>query len=206
MQRTIDQPLIKKALKHLQAADPFLSKAIKQRGPCTLKPSSDAPFHALASSIISQQISAGAARSIKGKLFSALGAEQFTPDNILNLTPHRFKEAGLSRSKQDYLRGIASAIQKGELDFDSLGKCTDYEITLKLTALRGVGKWTAEMFLIFGLGRPDILSLGDMGLKRGFKKVYGLQEVPSEDKMLLISEPWRPYRSIASWYLWRTID
>jgi DNA-3-methyladenine glycosylase II len=206
MQRAINQPLVRKALKHLKAADSVLSEVIKQHGACTLKPSDDAPFHALASSIISQQISASAARSIKGKLFSALGEEQFTPENILGLSPRLFKEAGLSRPKQDYLIGIALAIQKRELDFDSLTKSGDEEITTRLTSLRGVGKWTAEMFLIFGLGRPDILSLGDVGLKRGFKQVYGLKEVPSEDKMLLISEPWRPYRSIASWYLWRTID
>jgi len=206
MQKKINQPLIRKALKHLKAADPVLSEVIIRHGPCTLKPSSDAPFHALASSIISQQISAGAARSIKGKLFADLGVEQFTSENILGLTPRHLKEAGLSRSKQDYLRGIALAIQNGELEFDFLAKCEDEEIVAKLTALKGVGKWTAEMFLIFGLGRPDILSLGDVGIKRGFKLVYGLQEVPTEDKMILISEPWRPYRSIASWYLWRSID
>jgi DNA-3-methyladenine glycosylase II len=206
MQRTINQPLIRKAVKHLKDIDPALSEIIKKHGPCTLEPSREAPFHALVSSIISQQLSAVAARSIKTKLFSALKADQFSPDNILRLRPRFFKEAGLSGPKQGYLRGIALAVQKGEIDFDSLLQFREEEIITRLTALKGVGRWTSEMFLIFGLGRPDVLSLGDVGLKRGVKLVYGLEETPSEEEMNVISAPWRPYRSIASWYLWRAID
>jgi DNA-3-methyladenine glycosylase II len=206
MLRTIDQPLIRKAVRHLKAIDPALSKIIRIHGPCTLKPSHEAPFHALASSIISQQLSAGAARSIKEKLYSALKADQFSPDNILRLRPRYFKEAGLSGPKQGYLRGIALAVQRGEIDFEALMKVGEEEIITRLTALKGVGRWTAEMFLIFGMGRTDVWSLGDVGLKRGVKLVYGLEETPSQEEMNAISEPWRPYRSIASWYLWRVID
>ncbi len=205
-EKTIDQPLIKKAIQHLKSSDEVLSKLIKKHGQCTLSPAKNNPFHALTSSIISQQLSAAAARSIKGKLFSFLASEQFTPEGILKMIPRSFKEAGLSRTKQNYIMGIAFAVQHGELDFASLAECGDEDIISQLVALKGVGRWTAEMFLIFGLGRPDILSLGDAGLKRGFRLAYGLQQTPSADEMISISEPWRPYRSFASWYLWRAID
>lgn len=122
------------------------------------------------------------------------------------MTPRNFKEAGLSRTKQDYIRGIALAVRKGEFDFAALAEYGDEDIISRLVALKGVGRWTAEMFLIFGLGRPDILSFGDAGLKRGFKLAYRLQQIPSEEEMISIGEPWRPYRSVASWYLWRTLD
>jgi len=206
MKKTIDRSLIKKAIRHLKSSDVVLSKLIKSHGQCTLEPAKDNPFHALISSIISQQLSAAAARSIKGKLFSLLGAERFTPNGILKMTPRDFKETGLSRPKQEYIRGIALAVRKGALDFASLAEFEDEYIISQLVSLKGIGRWTAEMFLIFGLGKPDILSLDDAGLKRGFKLTYGLQQTPSDEEMISISEPWRPYRSVASWYLWRAID
>jgi DNA-3-methyladenine glycosylase II len=206
MQRKIDQSLIIKATKHLKASDKALSNLIKKHGKCTLKPTVENPFHALVSSIISQQISAGAARAIKGRLFAMLDAEQFTPEGILNIQHINFKTAGLSSAKQEYIRGIALKIQNGEINLNSIAEGEDDHIISQLVALPGVGRWTAEMFLIFGLGRPDILSVGDAGLKRGFKLTYGLQQNPTASEMTLISEPWRPYRSVASWYIWRVVD
>jgi DNA-3-methyladenine glycosylase II len=166
----------------------------------------DNPFHALTSSIISQQLSARAARAIKGRLFDLLGVEHFTPKNILKMSSKTSRAAGLSQPKFKYIQRLASAVENGELDFESMAKEEDEEIISKLVIFPGIGRWTAEMFLIFGLGRPDVLSVNDAGLKRGFKITYKLQQNPSEDEMVSIGESWRPYRSVASWYLWRVVD
>ena len=206
IKRTLDKPLIKKAIKHLNSSDKVLSALIRKHGPCTIIPALDNPFHALTSSIISQQLSAHAARAIKGRLFDLLGVEHFTPKNILKMSSKTSRAAGLSQPKFKYLQRLASAVENGELDFESIAKYEDEEIISKLITFSGIGRWTAEMFLIFGLGRPDVLSVNDAGLKRGFKITYKLQQNPSEDEMVSIGESWRPYRSVASWYLWRVVD
>ena len=112
----------------------------------------------------------------------------------------------MSQPKFKYIQRLASAVENGELDFESIAKYEDEEIISKLIIFSGIGRWTAEMFLIFALGRPDVLSVNDAGLKRGFKITYKLQQNPSEDEMVSIGESWRPYRSVASWYLWRVVD
>jgi len=206
MKKPLDQLLIRKALRHLESSDRALSSLIMKHGPCRITPALDNPFHALASSIISQQISAHAARAIKGRLFDLLGAQVFTPKNVLKISAKSSKTAGLSRPKFEYIRGLALAIRNGDLDFSSIAKWEDEEVITKLITFSGIGRWTAEMFLIFGLGRPDVLSVNDAGLKRGFKVAYNLQQTPSADEMISISEPWRPYRSVGSWYLWRVVD
>jgi DNA-3-methyladenine glycosylase II len=206
MKKPLDQFLIRRALRHLESSDRALSSLILKHGPCTITPALDNPFHALASSIISQQISAHAARAIKGRLFDLLGTQVFTSQNVLTISAKSSKAAGLSRPKFEYLRGLALAVRNGELDFSSIAKWEDEEVIDKLISFSGIGRWTAEMFLIFGLGRPDVLSVNDAGLKRGFKVAYNLQQAPSADEMISISEPWRPYRSVGSWYLWRVVD
>ena len=193
-------------MRHLGSSDKALSALIKKHGPCTIKPALDNPFHALTSSIISQQLSSHAAKAIKGRLFGLLGTDNFAPEDILNIPPEKFKYAGLSRAKIGYIRGIALAVRNGELDFTSIARHEDEDVITKLNALSGVGRWTAEMFLIFGLGRPDVLSVTDAGLRRAFKMTYNLQQLPSGTQMILIGEPWRPFRSVASWYLWRVVD
>ena len=179
---------------------------IKKHGLCTITPSLDNPFHALVSSIISQQLSARAARAIKARLFDSLGIERFTFGGIVEMSSKSARAAGLSRAKVEYIRGLAWAVRDGVLDFPSIVKCEDEDVIAKLTSFPGIGRWTAEMFLIFGLGRPDVLSTNDAGLKKGFKLTYNLQQTPSADEMITIGEPWRPYRSVASWYLWRVVD
>ncbi len=206
MKKPLDQILIRKATRHLKSSDRALSALIKKHGPCTITPSLDNPFHALTSSIISQQLSAHAARAIKARLFDLLGIERFTPEGILKMSAKGARAAGLSRAKIKYIRGLALAFRDGEFDFTSIPKCEDEEVIAKLTAFPGIGRWTAEMFLIFGLGRPDVLSTNDAGLKKGFKLTYNLPQTPSADEMISIGEPWRPYRSVASWYLWRVVD
>jgi DNA-3-methyladenine glycosylase II len=204
--KTLDQFSIKIATKHLESTDSILSTLIKRYGPCTIKVVLHNPFHAVVSSIISQQLSACAARAIKGRLLDLLGCENFTPEGLLKMSYKSFREAGLSRSKLGYIRGVAVAVRNGELDFASILKCEDEEVIAKLVSFSGIGRWTAEMFLIFGLGRMDVLSVNDAGLKKAFKITYQLRQLPSTAEMLSISEPWRPYRSVASWYLWRAID
>ena len=193
-------------MRHLKSSDRVLAALIEVHGTCNIKPSLDYPFHALVSSIVSQQISASAARTIKGRMFDLLGAKVFTPEGILKMSPGDYRSAGLSRAKTEYIRGLSLAVKKGQLDFSSLEDCEEEEVISRLVALSGVGRWTAEMFLIFGLGRPDVLSVNDTGLRRAFKLAYNLRQTPSADEMRSIGEPWKPYRSVASWYLWRVID
>jgi DNA-3-methyladenine glycosylase II len=203
---SLNKSLITKAVRHLKSSDKILSDLIIKHGPCQIKTSLDNPFNALANSIISQQISARAARAIKGRLFDLLGDDRMTPEKILKLSPNNWRAIGLSRPKSKYIRGLALAVKNGDLDFPSISNSDDESVIERLTAFSGIGRWTAEMFLIFGLGRPDILSTNDAGLRKGFKIMYGLQDIPSADEMLSISKPWRPYRSVASWYLWRVVD
>jgi len=206
MEKLLDPSLIRKAIRHLKSSDRVLADLIKKHGPCNITPALDHPFHALVSSIISQQISAHAARAIKGRIFDLLGDKHFTPGGILKMSDKSYRAAGLSRPKVKYIRELALAVRNGELDFRSLTGCVEEEVITRLVKLSGIGRWTAEMFLIFGLGRPDVLSVNDAGLKRALKVAYHLQQVPSPDEMISIGEPWRPYRSVASWYLWRVVD
>jgi DNA-3-methyladenine glycosylase II len=204
--KSLNRSLMKKALKHLSSSDRVLSGLIGRHGPCPLAPSVDNPFHALASSIISQQISAHAARAIKGRLFELLGTTQFTGEGFLKRSEETLRAAGLSRAKVASIQRLARAVRAGELDFGSLAGCEDEEVILRLIPFSGVGRWTAEMFLIFGLGRTDVLSVHDAGLRKGMMLAYGLEGIPSPAEMMSIGEPWRPYRSVASWYLWRVVD
>jgi len=206
MRKSLSPSLIRKAVRHLRSSDPILAGLIKKHDTCTLSPTLDRPFHALVSSIISQQISATAARAIKGRMFDLLEINHFTPEGILKMSPRNYRTAGLSRAKMKYIRGLALAVRNGEFDFCSLTGCEEEEVISSLMTLSGVGRWTAEMFLIFGLGNPDVLSVTDAGLKKAFKLAYNLEQVPSADEMISIGEPWRPYRSVASWYLWRVVD
>ncbi len=206
MKKTLDRSLIRKAVRHLDMSDRAISKLIVKHGPCTISPALDHPFHALASSIISQQISAHAARAIKGRLFELLGTQILTPQKVLKVSVKNSKAVGLSSRKFEYLRCLALAVRNEDLDFGAMAAREDEEVIAKLTAFSGIGRWTAEMFLIFGLGRPDVMSVHDAGLKRGFKVAYKLPQAPSADEMISISEPWRPYRSVGSWYLWRVVD
>ncbi len=206
MGKSLTPSLIRKAIRHLRSSDRVLAGLIEEHHACTLTPALDNPFHALTSSIISQQISAHAARAIKSRMFDLLEDKQFTPEGILKMSPRGYRTAGLSRAKIKYIRGLASAVRNGDFDFCSLAGCEEEEVISRLMTLSGVGKWTAEMFLIFGLGKPDVLSVSDAGLKKAFKLAYDLREMPSADEMISIGEPWRPYRSVASWYLWRVVD
>jgi DNA-3-methyladenine glycosylase II len=206
MKKPMDPFSIRKAIRHLQSSDKVLAALIKKHGACTMTPALENPFHALISSIISQQLSARAARAIKGRLFDSLGADQFFPEDILKASAKNFRAAGLSRAKIEYIRGLAAAVRHGDFDLASIAQYEDEDVINQLIRFPGIGRWTAEMFLIFGLGRPDILSVNDAGIKKALKLAYHLPQMPSAAEMILLGEAWRPYRSVASWYLWRVVD
>jgi DNA-3-methyladenine glycosylase II len=206
MKKPMDPFSIRKAQRHLKASDQVLAALIEEHGPCTITLALENPFHALTSSIISQQLSAAAARAIKRRLFALLGTEQFFPEGILQFPARSLRAAGLSRAKVEYIRGLAAAVRRGAFDFASIAQLEDEEVVAELVTFPGIGRWTAEMFLLFGLGRPDVWAVNDAGIRKALKLAYHLPQMPSAAEMIAMGEPWRPYRSVASWYLWRVVD
>lgn len=194
------------AATHLQNADPVLGEVITRVGAPQLGRERDA-WRALASSIIGQQVSVHAARAIRGR-FAALTPERDfpLPREVLTASDETLRGVGLSGNKVLSLRDLARHFEEGAIKPRRFAKMSDEEIIAALVPVRGIGRWTAEMFLIFSLGRPDVLAVDDLGLRNAMKTLYGLPEVPKPDKMREIAAPWQPFRSVASWYLWRSLD
>lgn len=163
-------------------------------------------FDALARSIVFQQLNGTAAGTIYGRFEAACGARGVTPDGVLKLRLPRMRSAGLSAQKSEYLRDLARRTRDGEIDFAALPAMDDEAVIEALTRVKGVGVWTAQMFLIFALRRADVLPTADYGIRAAMKKVYGLAELPKPPEMEKIAEPWRPWASVACWYLWRSLD
>lgn len=196
-----------RARRHLMRHDPKLGVLVKQLGPCGFgKTRRIDRFAMTVRSIVSQQLSVKAADTIHTRLLDALGAKHATPAAILALDPDRMRACGLSWAKVASVRDLATKIDDGSLALDSLDTLDDDEVVERLTAVRGIGRWSAEMFLIFRLGRPDILPVGDVGVQRAMRRLYGLRKHPSPARMTALARPWRPYRSVACWYLWRSLD
>ncbi|MBM4071042.1 MAG: DNA-3-methyladenine glycosylase 2 family protein [Planctomycetes bacterium] len=193
-----------KAQRHLGASDKVLKEVIARVGPCTLTYNPDG-FGVLARAIVSQQISSKAALAISGRLQETLGASGICPAAILRAKDERLRAAGLSASKTLSLRDLAEHCRTGKINFDELPELDDEEVIARLIPVRGIGRWTAEMFLIFSLGRPDVLPLADYGLRAGVQKNYALPEIPVKQVLTDLAEPWRPYRSIATWFIWRSL-
>jgi len=197
------------ALAHLHQADPILSKAIaRAAGP--VRPAAHEDLYlALLRAIVSQQISTKAAAAI-WRRFTAL----FRPDGypepreVLRMEEDELREAGLSRQKAGYLKAIAEYQERGLLDYEHLSQLDEEAFTAHLTAIRGVGRWTAQMLQMFALDQPDVFSEGDLGIQNAMRKLYGLEETGRalHKKMLTLAEPWRPYRSLACKYLWKSLD
>lgn len=181
-----------------------MRRLIKIHGPCDLADREFRPFATLARSIIGQQLSSKAAETITGRLFGLLG-EPLAPDNLLRANPDHLRAMGLSAAKARYLRELATRVLDGRLSFDFLSSLDNDQVVAKLVELPGIGQWTAEMFLIFGLKRPDVLALSDAGLQRAARLLYGTRRTKASI-LGKVSEPWRPYRSVASWYLWQHLD
>jgi DNA-3-methyladenine glycosylase II len=192
-----------KARRHLARRDPVLKRLVATIGHCTLR-YEDNRFAALARSIISQQISTKAALAIRTRLETALGRRGLTPAGILALSDAAMREAGLSASKQKSLRDLARHVHEGIVRLDAIHDLEDEDVIAALLPIRGIGRWTAQMFLIFSLGRLDVLPVDDFGLRAGVKEQYGLAELPDRIRLTELATPWQPYRSIATWYFWRS--
>lgn len=160
----------------------------------------------LARSIIYQQISGAAARTILGRLTDALPGKQLTPECLAALTLEEYRLAGVSKQKASYLQSLATLASCGELKLARIGRYADEDIIAQLTQVKGIGVWTAQMFLIFSLGRPDVLPCDDLGVRQAIRKLYGLEAMPTRAESERIAAPWRPYASVASWYCWRSLE
>jgi len=166
----------------------------------------DPIFQTLVRSIVYQQLHGKAALTIFNRLKAAAKVDPFTPESILKLRPARMRALGLSPQKLSYIRDLARLTRAGEVDFERFGELHDEAVIEHLTRVKGVGVWTAHMFLIFALQRHDVLPTGDLGVRAAMKKAYNLSELPTPDEMTRIAAPWRPYCSVACWYLWRSLE
>ena len=196
-----------RARRLLMRRDPVMSALIRQHGPCGLADSQHTdPFKALVHAITSQQLSSKAADTI-AKRFDALFGGRFpTAAEVLAVTHDQLRSVGLSGAKARFIQDLARRVVDGSLHLDALDAMTDAEVVAALTTVKGIGRWTAEMFLMFRLHRPDVLPIGDLGIVRAIQKAYRLRKPPTPERMVRIGESWRPYRSIACWYLWASLD
>ena len=183
--------------------DKKLKKIISSVGECKIRIITN-PFEALVEAIITQQISDSAGKTISLKFKNLFGKKYPTPSDIIKLSKDEIKSVGLSRMKAEYIFDISQMIVDGKLDFKIFKKMSNEDVISELTKIRGIGRWTAEMYLIFALGRTDVFPLGDLGLINGIKKLYHLEN-PSTDEILKITNNWIPYRTIGTWYIWRGV-
>jgi DNA-3-methyladenine glycosylase II len=193
------------AVKHLSKADPVLKDLIRRVGPFTLKTHRDR-FDLLVRSILSQQISMKAARAIRLRLVDRIAPHGITPEAVSKLSDRALREVGLSAQKVSYLRDLSEHTLSGKLQLHKLGRLDDETVIEQLIAVRGIGRWTAQMFLMFALGRLDVFPYDDLGLRASLRELYGLAELPDKKQSHAIAEAWMPYRSIATWYCWRLSD
>jgi DNA-3-methyladenine glycosylase II len=194
---------------YLRGASPELRTLIDNGGPIEAdtdrRGSRPDPYEALARAIVGQQLSTKAAASIWGKVTALFGGVTPTPSQVIAAEPQDLRDAGLSWSKVAYFRHLAERIEEGDLDITKLAEMDDEEVVAELTEVKGIGRWTAEMFLIFSLGRPDVLPVGDLGIRRAAQFAFGLDELPEPEELEVMAEPWRPHRTLASLYLWRSL-
>jgi DNA-3-methyladenine glycosylase II len=195
------------AERHLSKSDAVMKRLVKTHGRCTIGQSRRDPFHVLCTSIISQQLSVKAADTIQARVATAvLAGAKFMPAHFIDAEHALLRAAGLSNAKAKWLIGIAQAVHSGEFSFAKLRKLDDEAAIQMLDALPGIGRWTAEMYLMFALARRDIFSLGDVGLRNGVNRLYNNGDKLDDEATLAVAARWAPYRSIASWYLWRAME
>ena len=195
---------MRKAMNHLKKSDPVLRAIIDRVGPCRME-FGPAEFCSLAEAIVYQQLNGKAAVTI-WKRFAALAGEPVTPEGILRLSDEQLRSVGLSKQKSAYLKDLAVKTAAGLLDFSKLSALSDDDVIQHLTQVKGIGVWTAHMFLIFSLRRPNVLPTGDYGVQVAVKKHYKKRKLPKPKDMEKIARAWEPYRSVACWYMWRSLD
>jgi DNA-3-methyladenine glycosylase II len=195
------------AIRHLRSADPVLARIIDRVGPCTLQPREEGThFDEILRAIVYQQLSGKAAATIHGRILALFGGRPPTPAELLATADEPLRAAGLSRQKLGYLRDLATRASDGEVPFDRLHELGDAEIIESLTRVKGVGRWTVQMFLMFKLGRPDVLPDLDLGIQNAIQRAYGLRNRPTPKQVLELGACWSPHATIASWYLWRSLE
>jgi DNA-3-methyladenine glycosylase II len=196
---------LKRAIAHLKAADPIMAAIIERVGP--YRPRHTTPdFHNLARSIAYQQLHGKAAATIFGRLCTATGCETLSPEKVLALSIEQMRACGLSKQKLAYIRDLAEKTLSGDVNFEQLPAMDDEDIIEHLTRVKGIGRWSAQMFLMFALGRPDVMPVVDLGVNTAIERAYNKRKLPKPDQILKLSEKWRPYRSVACWYLWRSME
>ena len=188
--------------------DPVLAAIIKRHGPCGLGAARDRfdHFAMLVRAIVFQQLSTKAATTIHNRLLACMPGGKASAECLAAVTEAELRAAGISRQKADYLRDLCEKVGSGAVPLDAVDAMTDEEVIEALTKVKGIGRWTAEMFLIFRLQRPDVLPIGDLGIVNAIQKAYRLRKKPTPERMRKLGEAWRPYRSVATWYLWRSLD
>lgn len=197
----------RRAVKHLREADPVLAGVIDRVGAYRLKPSTElSHFESVARAIVFQQLSGKAAGTIHGRFAGLFPGQRPTAAHLLTLEDDALRAAGLSRPKVKYLRDLSSRVATNDVPIDSLHELADAEVLGHLTRVKGVGLWTAQMFLLFRLGRPDVLPDLDLGIQKAIQLAYRLRKRPTPERVRKIGAKWAPYRSVATWYLWRSID
>jgi DNA-3-methyladenine glycosylase II len=203
-------PAFSPADEQLRGGDRVLCELIDARGPLSPEDRrrgrpADA-YGALLRAIVGQQLSTKAARTIYDRLCALFGGSTPTPRQLVDADPEEIRSAGLSRAKVAYLRDLAERVEDGDLDLERIVELSDERVVAELTAVKGLGRWTADMFLMFHLGRPDVLPIGDLGIRRAVQIAYALPELPDAAELQRIARPWRPHRTLACLYLWRSLD
>lgn len=203
----IDENLVSEAAAYLCKTDPVLLPIIKRSGLCTIRPNTNY-YEELVDAIISQQLSVHAARAIEQRFRGLFDGAFPTATQILSVDIETLRSIGLSRAKATYVLDLAQHILDDKLQFDRLDLLSNEQVIAELTAVKGIGIWTAHMFLMFCMGRPDVLPVGDLGIRNGIRRLYGFIDAPTPDQITSLAEAnhWHPYESIASWYIWRAID
>lgn len=194
------------AHRHLRRVDPALAYHFGQVRPCLLHRGRTPLFASLADAIAGQQLSTAAARTILRRLEILTGSKPMRAASVATQSTDALRSAGLSNAKTRYLKGLAEAVQDGRLNFRRLAQQSDQQVIDALVELPGVGEWTAQMFLMFGLRRADVAAPGDLGLQKGMQRLAGFDERPDKKTFLERCEPWRPYRTVGCWYLWRLAE
>ena len=195
-----------KATRHLSRNCPMLKDVIARVGPCTWAPAVDDPFTLIVRCIISQQISGKAAESISARLVQVAGGSPISPKRLAKLTDEQYQACGVSGAKRRTFQALCDYAKANPSFLPGIATCEDDELREQLVSIKGIGPWTVDMFLMFGLGRMDVLPVGDYGVKSGVQKLFGLVALPKPAELERIAEPWKPYRSMAAWYVWRSLD
>jgi DNA-3-methyladenine glycosylase II len=206
----VRQPDLDEAFEHLCGCEPVIGALVRSHGPldheARRRGRPDDAYGALLRAIVGQQLSVKAARTIYDRLCALYDGRTPTPRELLATDPEDLRGVGLSRPKVGYLRDLAERVEDGELDLDALPDLPDADVVAMLTAVKGLGQWTADMFLMFHLRRPDVLPVGDLGIRRGAQIAYGLDDLPDPARLVELAEPWRPHRTLACLYLWASLD